>query len=59
MSRALQQAPDGSVSDTLCKVSPEPLKPHLRTGDHKQEEHQTQAECSHWKFGGGKDHTKT
>lgn len=59
VNHAFQQTPDGSISDALCKVSPEPLGPHLRTGDHEQEEHQTQAKCSHWNSGCRKDPTKT
>lgn len=53
---ALQQTPDGPASDTLRKVSPEPLKPHPGAGDRQQEEHQAQAQRSHWNSGGGEDH---
>lgn len=56
---SFQETPDGSLSDALCSVSPEPIELHLRTGDHKQEEYQTQAQCLDRDVGRGKDLIET
>lgn len=56
---SFQQTPNGSISHTLCKVSPEPIEPHIRTGHCQQQEHQTEAQRSRRNFGCREDPAET